>query len=222
MPWLNKVKAVLLMWYPGDEGGFATAEVLLGRTSPAGRLPFTWPKRLRDTVANDPAHPERSSSGVDGRTSYSEGIFIGYRWFDQQQLEPLYPFGFGLSYTHFDYSDLSVRPTTDGGLDVLFQLRNDGAIAGDEVPQVYLGPPESAPSGAQFAVRALAQFDRVRLEAGQSRRLRLHIEPRALQYWSSAVGRWRQASGRRSVYVGASSRDMRLSVPITLRANDSL
>src|SRR5262249_27405858 len=156
-PWLSKVKAVLLMWYPGDEGGFATAVVLLGRVSPAGRLPFTWPKRLQDNVANDPAHPERSSAGVNGRTVYSEGILIGYRWFDQQHIEPLYPFGYGLSYTRFEYQALAVSQARDGGLEVGFELRNAGNVPGDEVAQVYLGAPETAPAEAQFAPRALAQ-----------------------------------------------------------------
>lgn len=218
MPWLDKVKAVLLMWYPGDEGGFATADVLLGRVSPAGRLPWTWPKRLQDNVANDPAHPERSSAGVDGKTVYSEGILIGYRWFDQQHIEPLFPFGYGLSYTSFDYHALEVRDAADGGLDVSFELRNTGPVAGDEVPQVYLGAPETAPSQAQFAPRALAQFTRVRLDAGAAARVRLHVAARALQFWSSSEQAWRVAAGRRTLYVGASSRDLRLQTPVIVHA----
>src|ERR1039458_4330401 len=87
MPWLAKVKAVLLMWYPGDEGGWATANILLGKASPAGRLPFTWPRSLDQTLTHDPAHPERSARGVNGKTVYSEGIDIGYRWYDRQKIE---------------------------------------------------------------------------------------------------------------------------------------
>jgi hypothetical protein len=155
LPWLDRVKAVLLMWYPGDEGGPATASLLLGRVRPAGRLPLTWPRRLEDGLANDPMHPERSSAGVDGRSTFSEGIFIGYRCFDRQGLEPLYPFGYGLSYTSFEYRDLALAAAADGGLDASFTLRNVGPAAGDEVPQVYLGPPQPAPRGAQFAHRAL-------------------------------------------------------------------
>lgn len=218
MPWLEKVKAVLLMWYPGDEGGFATADVLLGRVSPAGRLPFTWPKRLQDNVANDPAHPERTSAGVDGKTDYSEGILIGYRWFDQQHIEPLYPFGYGLSYTRFDYDGLTVRETEDRGLEVSFQLRNAGDRAGDEVAQIYLGAPEQLPPQAQFAPRALAQFSRVHLNAGQALRVQLHVQPRALEYWSSSEHAWRRAPGRRMVYVAASSRDLRLRAAVMVRA----
>lgn len=212
MPWLDKVKAVLLMWWPGDEGGPATASLLLGQDSPAGRLPFTWPQRLDQNVASDVTHPERSSLGVNGRTLYTEGIFVGYRWFDQQNQEPLFPFGYGLSYSSFTYSDLRVRAAADGGLDIGLQLRNAGTTASDEVVQVYLGAPEQAVGDAdvQFARRALAAFQRVHLAAGESRRLALHAQPRALQFWSASQSKWVTAIGPRTVYVGASSRDLRL------------
>jgi beta-glucosidase len=211
MPWLDKVKAVLLMWYPGDEGGPASANELLGRVSPAGRLPFTWPKLLQQNVANDPAHPERSSIGVEGRTHYSEGIFVGYRWFDQQQIEPQFPFGFGLSYTRFEYSDLNIQSSADGGLDASLSLRNAGGVASDEVVQLYLGAPEQIPPGVQFAARALAAFGRVNLAAGQTRRLTLHVAARALQYWSVQRRAWVTAAGMRKVYVGSSERDTKLT-----------
>jgi beta-glucosidase len=213
MPWLAKVKAVLQMWYAGDEGGWAAANLLTGRVAPAGRLPFTWPRRLEDTVAHDASHPERSSGGVDGRTIYSEGLFVGYRWYDQQGIDPLFPFGYGLSYTQFDYQSLAVRPAADGGLDVAFTLRNAGSVRGDEVPQVYLTAPETTVPGAQFARRSLVAFDRVALDAGQSRRVVLHVALRRLQYWSEAEHRWQLAGGARSIEVGASSRDIRLTAP---------
>ena len=210
MPWLPKVKGVLQMWWPGDEGGPATAAVLLGRVSPAGRLPITWPESMSQMVAQDPkGHPDRTNSGVDGKTTYSEGIFVGYRWFDQQNIKPLFPFGHGLSYAVFQYSGLKVAAAKDGGLDVSFTLRNTGKMTADEVPQVYLGAPSPAPAGAQFAVRALAQFDRVTLPAGAAKAVTLHVEPRRLQYWSTAANKWERAGGR-TVYVGASSRDIRL------------
>jgi beta-glucosidase len=213
MPWLGKVKAVLQMWYTGDEGGWAAANLLTGRATPAGRLPFTWPRRLEDTVAHDASHPERSSGGVDGRTVYSEGLFVGYRWFDQQGIEPLFPFGYGLSYTRFAYRSLAVRPAADGGLDVAFTLKNIGPLRGDEVPQVYLSAPDTPVPGAQFAQRSLVAFDRVSLAAGQSRRVRLHLPRRRLQYWSEADMRWQRAGGARSIQVGGSSRDIRLTAP---------
>jgi beta-glucosidase len=211
MPWLDKVRAVLLMWYPGDEGGQATTDELLGRANPAGRLPYTWPRELADNVANDPAHPERSSVGVNGRTTYSEGVFVGYRWFDQQQREPLFPFGYGLSYTRFEYSELRVKPAADGGLDVALQIRNTGAIAGDEVPQLYLGPPDQPPANVQFAAHALAAFRRVKLAPGEVRQITLHVKPRALSYWSVDRGQWVRLASHRALWVGASERDLRVA-----------
>jgi len=216
VPWLDKVKAVLQMWYPGDEGGWATADLLLGKVSPAGRLPFTWPRRLEDDPANDPAHPERSSHGADGKTTYAEGINVGYRWFDQQNLDPQFPFGFGLSYATFEYAALKVSHAADGGLDVSFRLHNAGNTASDEVPQVYLGAPKEPPSGAQFAVKALAAFDRVSLPPDQSKTITLHLSPRRLEYWSTADGRWETAGGTRTVYVASSSRDVRLKQEVDI------
>jgi beta-glucosidase len=209
MPWIGKVKAVLQMWWPGDEGGWATANLLLGKANPAGRLPFTWAKRLEDYAANDPSHPERSAKGVDGKTTFSEGVDLGYRWFDKQKIEPLFPFGFGLSYSTFSYSDLKVKAAADGGLDVSVQVKNTGAVGGDEVPQVYLDAPRPQPAGAQFAVRTLAAFDRVSLAAGESREVMLHVAPRSLEYWSIAEGRWVRVASRK-VWVGSSSRDLKL------------
>ena len=210
MPWLGKVKAVLQMWWPGDEGGWATANVLLGKANPGGRLPFTWAKRLEDYPATDPAHPERSEEGVDGKTTFSEGVDIGYRWFDKQKIDPLFPFGFGLSYSSFRYSDLKVAPAADKGLDVTVSIANAGKVVGDEVPQVYLDAPEQRPAGVQFAVRTLAAFDRITLQPGETKAVTLHIFPRSLEYWSTTENRWVRADGRR-VSVGGSSRNLKLT-----------
>jgi len=216
LPWLNQVKAVLQMWWSGDEGGWATANLLLGKTSPAGRLPFTWSKRLEDYAATDPAHPERSAKGVQGITTFSEGIDVGYRWFDKQKIAPLFPFGYGLSYTTFTYSDLKSVPAGDGGLDVSFQLKNTGPTGSDEVPQVYLGTPTNKPQGASFAVHALAAFDRVHLERGQSLAVTIHVPERKLQYWSTHENKWIKATGPRTVLVGDSSRDLPLQENVSI------
>ena len=210
MPWIAKVKAVLQMWWPGDEGGWATANVLLGKVNPAGRLPFTWAKRLEDYPATDPAHPERSAKGLEGKTTFSEGLDIGYRWFDKQNIEPRFPFGFGLSYSSFNYSNLSVLPASDHGLDIAVRIENTGKLIGDEVPQVYLDAPEQRPEGVQFAVRTLAAFDRITLRPGETKQVTLHVSPRSLEYWSIAENRWIR-SGARRVSVGSSSRDLKLS-----------
>jgi beta-glucosidase len=210
MPWLGKVKAVLQMWWPGDEGGWATANVLLGKSNPAGRLPFTWAKRLEDYSPNDPAHPERSAAGVDGKTTFSEGVDVGYRWFDKQKIEPLFPFGFGLSYTTFSYSNLKVSPASDSGFDVSVHITNSGNLPGDEVPQVYLDAPDQRTTGVQFATRTLAGFDRISLNPGESKDVRLHVSPRSLEYWSTTDNRWIR-SAPRQIRVGPSSRDLELS-----------
>jgi beta-glucosidase len=166
----------------------------MGKVDPGGRLPFTWPQRLDQGVANDPKHPERMSHAKgDEKTVYSEGIFMGYRWYDQQKLEPLFPFGYGLSYTRFEYSGLKIRRSPDGGLDVRFTLGNKGNQAGDEVPQVYLNAPEDEPAG------------------GQSQAVTLQVPRRSLEYWSTASHRWMLAEGRRKVCVGDSSRSRVLS-----------
>jgi beta-glucosidase len=214
LPWANRVKAILQMWWPGDEGGWATAKLLLGRTSPAGRLPMTWAVRLQDYPATDPKYPERSAEGVDHKTTYSEGVNVGYRWFDHEDIEPLFAFGHGLSYSSFAYSALGIHRAPDSSLDVSFQIKNSGKMDGDEVPQIYLGNPSDAPKGAEFPKRSLVAFDRVHLHAGESRKVTLHVALRQLQYWSIAGGGWVIAGGKRTLSVGASSRDLRLQQSI--------
>jgi beta-glucosidase len=215
MPWLSKVKGVLQMWWPGDEGGWATANILLGKTSPAGRLPFTWAKRLEDYPATNPKYPERSSKGVDGKTTFSEGINVGYRWFDKEKIAPQFPFGFGLSYTTFAYANLKTEPAAEGGIVVEFDVKNTGSVASDEVPQVYLGRPEHKFPG-QFPEHALVAFDRIHLDPGESKRARITVPLRRLQFWSTEAGKWTTATGPRAVLVGGSSRNLDLATSIDI------
>jgi beta-glucosidase len=214
MPWADKVKGVLEMWWPGDEGGTATAKILLGQSDPAGRLPMTWAKALTDYPATDPAHPERSAKGVDGKTTFSEGVLVGYRWFDDQHIQPRYPFGFGLSYTTFAMSGLKATTDSDGGATVSVHVKNTGSVAGDEVPQVYLDAPESKPQGVQFAPRTLAAFDRITLQPGEERDVTLQIAPRAFEYWSVDRKEWVKPAGSRTLQAGSSSRDLPLTATL--------
>jgi beta-glucosidase len=209
LPWAAKVKGIVQMWWPGDEGGWATANVLAGRKSPAGRLPFTWAHRLEDYAPNDPAHPERA--GADGTAVYSEGVDVGYRWFDRTARAPRYPFGFGLSYTKFAYSNLSVAKSKAGGYDVSFTLKNEGSVDGEEVPQIYVSAPSRPVANAQFAVNALAGFDRVSLKAGEAKRVAIHLDARRTQFWSVTARKWIDAAAGRTLTVGGSSRDRRLT-----------
>jgi len=217
MPWMGQVKAVLDMGWTGDLGGWATAKLLLGQANAGGRLPFTWPKRNEDTPAGDPAHPERSANGVDGKTTFSEGILVGYRWFDRQKIEPLFPFGFGLSYTTFSYDGLKASRAADGGVDLGVTIKNTGAVAGDEVAQAYLEAPAKPQAGVQFADDVLAGFERVHLAAGESRTVTIHIPLRQLQYWSTAQKQWVTAGGVRKLWVGGSSRDRRVKVQVAVK-----
>ena len=139
---------------------------------------------------------------------------VGYRWFDKEKIEPLFAFGHGLSYTNFDYSGLKVDKAADGGLDVTVEIKNTGAMDSDEVPQVYLGAPSQIPDGVQFPVRALVGFDRVHLAPGESKTVTIHVPERQLQYWSTKDGKWVLASGKRTVSVGGSSRNLRLNQTI--------
>ena len=207
MPWRDKVRAVLEMWYPGQEGGWATADLLLGKANPSGKLPITFPQKAGDTPALAPGHPERFD-GVNERVVYSEGVFVGYRHYDQEKIEPLYPFGYGLSYTRFAYSNLKAAPAGDG-VDVSFAVRNTGAVAGAEIPQLYVGPP---PRPAEpMAPKSLAGFDRIELQPGETRTVVLHVPRRQLSYWDVGSHGWQVAAGRRPIYVGSSSRDIRLT-----------
>src|SRR5450755_4102296 len=214
MPWVGSVKSVLEMWFSGEEGGTSTARLLLGLASPGGHTDISWPVAATDTLwgynqtvplyAGDTTGPhlERLNNGPNGTTDETEGIFNGYRYLDKEGITPLFPFGWGLSYTSFAYSGLRVSRSADGGLDVTARVTNAGRVAGSAVPQVYLGTPSQQPAGIQFAVRQLAQFDRVTLEPGQSSTVTMSVPLRQLQYWSADQQQWITAGGSRTVYVG--------------------
>lgn len=206
MPWVDRVNGLLQMWFPGQAGGAATAALLTGKANPSGRLPVTYPKREQDTPV---ASPERFP-GLNGEQTYGEGIMVGYRWFDQEKVEPLFAFGHGLSYTSFAYSNLSVRKVKTG-YEVGVTIKNTGATAGEEVAQVYVGAPNSPPAGLPFAPRALAGFQRVALAPGKSQRVRISVSEQALSYWDVQRRAWQRVAGERPLAVGASSRDIKLS-----------
>jgi beta-glucosidase len=212
MPWLRSVRSVLDMYYPGQMGGRATARLLFGDVNPSGRLTQTFPADEAHTPVA--GQPERYP-GVNHEETYSEGIFTGYRWYDREHVAPLFPFGHGLSYTRFAYRGLRVHRDRRG-LAVSFRLRNTGRRGGQEVAQVYLGPSRRA-AGAQQAVRALVGYAKVRVPAGRSRRVTIHVGRRQLSYWSAAAHRWRLGAGRRTVWVGPSSRRLPLEQEVTVR-----
>ena len=204
LPFAGDVPAILEGWLGGQAGGSAIADVLYGTVNPSGRLAETIPLKLSDTPAylNFP--------GDFGHVRYGEGLFVGYRWYDARDAEVRYPFGHGLSYTSFGYSDLSVAADASG-LTVRVTVTNTGDRAGREVVQVYTG---LAASGVQRAPREIKAFANVALEAGESRQVEIAVRNEDLAYWDIRVDRWVVEPGAYSVEVGASSRDIRLSAVV--------
>lgn len=210
--------AIMNIWTPGQEGGKAVAELLTGAVNPSGKLAITMPKKDTDTLVSDtPEHrTTRYESYVkDGKklVDFDEGIFFGYRWYDKQGVAPLYAFGHGLSYTSFDYSDLSVS-----GANVTFTVTNTGAVPGTEIAQVYLGAGE-VPAGVQMAAKALCGFARLEnLQPGESRTVTVSIPERSFCYWNASgepvaradgtKDKWVRTEGKRKVWVGAASDEL--------------
>ena len=223
VPWIDKVSAVLELWNAGQEGGTATARLLLGAANPSGHTPYTWPLEGTDTIYAYPEpagglypgapagpHPERLNGLPGGASAATQGIYVGYRYYDQLGIPVRFPFGHGLSYTTFRYGGLAVAPQ-GGGATVTFTVENTGKVTGAAVPQVYVGPGATAPSAVQQAVRALRGFERVELGPGERRSVSITLDPRSFQYWDSASQSWRTAPGPRQIWVGEGLGDLRLS-----------
>jgi beta-glucosidase-like glycosyl hydrolase len=206
MPWLHKVAGVLQAWYPGQEYGHAVADVLFGAVNPSGKLPMTFPKQLTQMPTVSPLR----WPGVAG-SQYSEALAVGYRWYDEKEITPLFPFGFGLSYTRFMVSNLAVTPTVtaDSFVSVEADVSNIGSRSGSEIVQLYL----SHPAGSGEPPKTLRGFRRVMLEAGQTVRVRFDLGARDLATWDASplAHRWKAAPGIYGVRVGTSSRDLPLS-----------
>ncbi len=202
MPWLSKVASVVDAWYPGESNGTALASVLYGTTDPGGHLPVTFPQSL----AQVPAHTARQFPGVNGKVHYSEGLDVGYRWYDARNLAPMFPFGYGLSYTRFGFSHLRIDPAgRDGGrhgqVRVSARVTNTGAVAGSDVVQLYLDDP----SVAGEPPRQLKGFQRVELQPGQSTEVSFVLDQHDLSYWKQSANGWVIPRGVFRAYVGDSS-----------------
>ncbi len=218
MPWLSQVKGVVEAWYPGQEQGTALAWLLFGDANFTGRLPMTFPKSLADTPASTPAqYPGIVPAGSSIRqVSYSEGLAVGYKWYQAEHIAPLFPFGYGLSYTSFSYRRLAVTRQTDGRqpVTVSFDARNDGSRTGTDTPQVYL----TLPAATGEPGRRLVGFGQVTLRPGQVRRVSVTIDPGSAQhplsYWSTASHSWATLPGQYQVSAGSSAQDLPLSAPV--------
>ncbi len=212
MPWLKKVAAVVQAWYPGEECGNAIADVLFGKTNPSGKLPQTFPVRVQDNPAYLNFSPE------NGKVYYGEGLFIGYRYYDRKEIAPLFPFGFGLSYTAFDYDSLRLSAQEigpDDTLQVSVDVTNTGQRAGQEVVQVYV---RDVKSRLQRPDKELKAFAKVSLEPGERKTVTLSLGRDALAYYDDLARAWVAEAGAFEALVGASSRDIRASASFTLTA----
>src|SRR5580700_6687874 len=200
MPWLNQVAAVVDAWYPGQSSGTALASVLFGDTDPSGHLPVTFPTSLSQVPASTTA--QFPGNGTD--VLYSEGLDVGYRWYDAKDITPMFPFGFGLSYTQFAFSHLSVSPAFKDGtkeVRVSATVTNVGRRVGSDVAQLYLADP----AGSGEPPRQLAGFQRVSLAPGAKAKVSFTVTPQEMSWWDDTANGWTQTAGTYGVYVGDSS-----------------
>lgn len=210
MPWVREVPSIIQSWYLGSVGGEALADVLSGDVNPSGKLPFSYPVKLEDC----PAHffGEISYPGDSIRQEYKEDILVGYRWYDTKKIRPLFPFGYGMSYTTFEYSKPVVSAKTmnaDGSIDLTVRIRNTGKIAGKEIVQLYVGDEECS---VLRPVKELKNFRKVRLLPNEEKEVKFTIKPEALQFFDDKQHTWVAEPGKFKAYIAASSSDIRGTV----------
>jgi beta-glucosidase len=212
MPWIDSVPAVLEAWYPGEEDGHAVADVLTGKVNPSGKLPLSFPRSAEDTLASNP----EQYPGVNGVAHYSEGLEVGYRGYTAHNIPPLFPFGFGLSYTQFSFDGLKVsKQPGSANATLSFTVTNTGKRAGAEVAEVYLGFP-AIDEGNEPPLQ-LKAFSKVMLNAGESKTVEVKLDTRAFSYWSEKAHAWQVAAGEFQVMVGDSSANTPLKANLTVR-----
>ena len=202
--WINLVPAIVDMWYGGQEGGNALADVLFGDADPSGKLPVSFVKQWKDSPAY--GHYPGENLQVD----YAEGIYVGYRYFDKQKIEPLFPFGYGLSYTKFDYNDLKISPSHTSSahpVEVSLRVHNSGTRPGAEVVELYV---HDGHSSVDRPNQELKGFHRVELAPGESKEVRFTLDRGAMAFYSTSKQGWVTEPGQFDVLVGASSRDIRV------------
>jgi len=208
LPWLDKVKAVLYMGLGGGNVGTAAVRLLYGEANPSGKLAEGWPLKLED----NPSY--LNFPGEDGVVDYAEGIFIGYRYYDKKRMDVLFPFGYGLSYTTFEYSGLELDKASMQDTDTLIvslKVKNTGTVAGKEAVQLYV---RDEAVSVWRPVRELRGFENVELTPGEEKAVIFTLDKRAFAYYETKVRNWFVESGRFFVEIDASSRDIRLSAPV--------
>lgn len=215
MPWIDEVRAVMQSWYLGSYAGTATANVISGAVNPSGRLPFSYPVKLEDNSAH--YFGEESYPGVDGQVYYKDDILVGYRWFDTKKIVPLFPFGFGLSYTEFEYDNLATDKkeySTDDTIKVTVEVENTGDVDGAETVQIYVS--QKNPS-VMRPVKELKGFGKVYVKSGEKGKVEVEIPVSSLAFYDDAARQWVVEDDTFTIHAAASSSDVRKSVNIKIK-----
>jgi beta-glucosidase len=209
--WLDNVSGLIEAWFAGEQAGNAIAEVLLGETNPSGKLPMTFPKRWEDCSAYD------TYKKLDSTTIYEDGIYVGYRHFEKYNIQPLFPFGFGLSYTTFKYNNLKLSSkeiNKNDKLTVSMNLKNTGNVKGSEVVQLYV---KDVQSSIDRPVKELKGFKKVSLNPGEEKVVEFTIDKKALSFYDTKLNDWNAESGEFEILIGSSSKDIKLIDKFTLK-----
>ena len=216
--WMNDVKAILMAWYPGQQGGLAISEIITGKISPSGKLPISIEAKLEDNPCSANYHENvdrvrPTTINPHARVEYREGIFMGYRGYEKRGVQPLFPFGYGLSYTSFAFSNLEIKAEGKEFV-VSFDLKNTGKVAGAEVAQVYVGDNECT---LVRPAKELKGFDKVYLQAGETKRVSIRLDDEAFRFFDPIERQFKVEPGEFTVYVGASSADVRLKGSLVVK-----
>ena len=213
--WNDRVSAIVMGWYPGQEGGLAIARMLAGEFSPSGKLPMSIEERPEDNPTYGsyyPIKPQTKRGATNDNVTYTEGVFVGYRGYDRSGTAPLYPFGHGLTYTDFRYDGLRVVPSGDG-FDVIFTVENTGKYDAEDVPQVYVGA--VCPSVPR-PYKELKGFVKTAVGKGEKKEVTIHLDRDAFEYYDVEKHGFSLEKGRFRILVGASAGDIRLEEEIVL------
>jgi len=215
MPWLNDVRAIVQSWYLGSEAGNAISNVISGEVNPSGKLPFSFPKKLEDNAAI--SYGELSYPGINNNQEYKEDILVGYRWFDTKKIAPLFPFGYGLSYTTFEYGKISTDKktyTADETIKLSFTLKNSGKTNGSEVAQVYISQPKAS---VIRPVKELKAFKKVYIVAGETQTVEMEIKAKDLSFYNEKTKNWTLESDEFILSIAASSADVKSKIAIQIK-----
>ncbi len=210
--WIDTVPGLIHAWYPGQEGGTALAQILFGEINPSGKLPATFERRWEDNAAFDSYYPKKAGKHIE----YQEGVFLGYRHFDRSKVQPLFAFGYGLSYTTFQYSGLSISPSSadlSAPVNVSFNIKNNGPREGAEIAEIYVGDSHAS---VPRPVKELKGFAKLHLRSGETKRVTVSLDGRAFSFYDVEKNNWKAEPGKFSILVGSSSEKIELQGEFTL------